>query len=69
MSSPASGVTTLVNDLITGIVTLFDSFAQALSTYAPVIATIVITMAMVYGLANTLSRIPIIRRFLSWIGL
>ncbi len=69
MSSPASGISTLVNDFVNGVVSLLDAFAQALATYAPVIAEIVIGVGLTAGIGYALTRIPLVRRFLGWIGL
>ncbi|MGC9113281.1 hypothetical protein [Acidilobus sp.] len=69
MSSPASGISTLVNDFVSGIVSLLDAFAQALSTYAPTIVEIVVGVGLVAGIGYAMTRIPFIRRFLGWIGL
>ena len=69
MSSPAAGISTLVNDFVNGVVSLLDAFAQALSAYAPTLVEIVIGVGLVAGIGYAMTRIPLVRRFLGWIGL
>jgi len=48
---------------------IFDSLAQAIAQYAPLIVTVLITVGLFTGLGYAFSRVPFVRRLLGWIGL
>ncbi len=69
MSSPSTSVSTLASDFVNGIIAVMDAFAQALTTYAPLLAEIVIGVGVVSGIGYALTRVPFIKRMLGWLGL
>jgi hypothetical protein len=69
MSSPATTVGNVASDFANALLGIFDALAQALQTYAPILVEVAITVGLVSGLGYALSRIPMVRRFLGWIGL
>jgi len=58
-----------MNDVVNAMLSLFDSLAQAIAQYAPLIVTVLITVGLFAGLGYAFTRIPLIRRLLGWIGL
>jgi len=69
MSSPATSVSQVMTDVVNAMLSIFDSLAQALQQYAPLIVTVLITVGIFAGLGYAFTRIPLIRRLLGWIGL
>ena len=69
MSSPSTTVGNVASDFANALLGMFDSLAQALQTYAPILVEVAITVGLVGGLAYALERVPMVRRFLGWIGL
>jgi hypothetical protein len=69
MSSPATSVNQIMSDLVNTILTVLDSFFQALQQYAPVIVGVLITLGMIRVASYFADRIPFVRRILGWIGL
>jgi hypothetical protein len=69
MSSPATTVGNVASDFANAILSLFDSLAQALQQYAPVLIEVAIAIGLVGGLGYALRNTPIVRRFLGWFGL
>ncbi len=69
MSSPTTSVNQVMSDVVNAMLSLFDSFAQAIAQYAPLIVTVVITVGLFAGLGYAFTRVPLIRRLLGWIGL
>jgi len=69
MSSPATSVNQVLGDVVNAMLSLFDSLAQALSQYAPLIVTVLITVGLFTGLGYAFTRVPLVRRLLGWIGL
>ncbi len=69
MSSPTTSVNQVMSDVVNAMLSLFDSFAQAISQYAPLIVTVVITVGLFAGLGYAFTRVPLIRRLLGWLGL
>jgi len=69
MSSPATSVSQVMTDVVNAMLAIFDSLAQALSQYAPLIVTVLITVGIFAGLGYAFTRVPFVRRLLGWIGL
>ena len=69
MSSPATSVSQVMTDVVNAMLSIFDALAQALSQYAPLIVTVLITVGLFAGLGYAFTRVPIFRRILGWIGL
>jgi len=69
MSSPAATVSTVMSDVVNAMLAIFDSLAQALQQYAPLIVTVLITVGLFAGLGYAFTRVPFVRRLLGWIGL
>ena len=69
MSSPATSVSNVLGDVVNAIITVFDSLAQAVAQYAPLIVTVLITVGLFSGLGYAFTRIPLFRRLLGWLGL
>jgi len=69
MSSPATSVNQVLSDVVNAMLSLFDSFAQAIAQYAPLIVTVLITVGLFAGLGYAFTRIPLINRLLGWLGL
>jgi len=58
-----------MNDVVNAMLSIFDALAQAISQYAPLIVTVLITVGLFAGLGYAFTRVPIFRRILGWIGL
>jgi hypothetical protein len=58
-----------MNDVVNALLTVFDSLAQAIAQYAPLIVTVLITVGLFAGLGYAFTRIPFFRRILGWLGL
>jgi hypothetical protein len=58
-----------MNDVVNAIISVFDALAQAVSQYAPLIVTVLITVGLFSGLGYAFTRIPLFRRLLGWLGL
>jgi hypothetical protein len=58
-----------MNDVVNAIISVFDALAQAISQYAPLIVTVLITVGLFSGLGYAFTRIPLFRRLLGWLGL
>jgi len=69
MSSPAVSVSQVMTDVVNAMLAIFDSLAQALQQYAPLIITVLITVGIFAGLGYAVTRVPFVRRLLGWIGL
>ena len=69
MSSPATNVTQVMNDVVNAMLSIFDALAQALQQYAPLIVTVLITIGIFAGLGYAFTRVPFVRRLLGWLGL
>jgi hypothetical protein len=69
MSSPATTVGNVASDFANALLSIFDALAQALQQYAPILVEVAITVGLVGALGYALSRVPMVRRFLGWIGL
>jgi hypothetical protein len=69
MSSPSTTVGNVASDFANALLSIFDSLAQALQQYAPILVEVAITVGLVGALGYALSRVPMVRRFLGWIGL
>ena len=69
MSSPATSVNQVLSDVVTAIMTVFDSLAQAIAQYAPLIVMVLITVGLFTGLGYAFTRVPVFRRVLGLLGL
>jgi len=69
MSSPATNVSQVLSDVVNAILTIFDSFVQALGQYAPLIVGVLITLGIIRVAAYFAERVPFLRRVLGWLGL
>jgi len=69
MSSPATSVNQVMTDVVNAMLSIFDSLAQAIAQYAPLIVTVLITVGIFAGLGYAFTRIPLVRRLLGWLGL
>jgi len=69
MSSPATSVSQVMTDVVNAMLAIFDSLAQAIQQYAPLIVTVLITVGIFAGLGYAFTRVPFVRRLLGWIGL
>ncbi len=69
MSSPAASVSQVMTDVVNAMLSIFDSLAQALQQYAPLIVTVLITVGIFAGLGYAFTRVPFVRRLLGWLGL
>lgn len=67
MSSTASTFQTMIQDFINGIATVLDQIAQALTSYAPVIAAVLVSVAIGVVGFRLLSRIPFVNRIVGWL--
>ena len=69
MSSPATSVSQVMTDVVNAMLAIFDSLAQAIQQYAPLIVTVLITVGIFAGLGYAFTRVTFVRRLLGWIGL
>jgi len=69
MSSPSTTIGNVASDFANAILSIFDSLAQALQTYAPTLIEIAIAVGIVGALGYALRNTPFVRRFLGWFGL
>ena len=69
MSSPATSVSQVMNDVVNAMLSIFDALAQAISHYAPLIVTVLITVGLFAGLGYAFTRVPFVRRLLGWLGI
>jgi len=58
-----------MTDVVNAMLSIFDSLAQAIAQYAPLIVTVLITVGIFAGLGYAFTRVPFVRRLLGWLGL
>jgi len=58
-----------MTDVVNAMLAIFDSLAQAIQQYAPLIVTVLITVGIFASLGYAFTRVPFVRRLLGWIGL
>ena len=68
MSSPATNVSQVLNDVVGAILSIFDAFAQALGQYAPWIIGAIIIVSVVSGVMYAFRNTPVVRRILGFFG-
>ena len=68
MSSPATNVSQVLNDVVGAILSIFDALAQAIGQYAPWIIGALLVVGLISGLMYAFRNTPIVRRILGFFG-